>query len=33
MNEEALRAMLSSVFPDFLETHAAAIVKALISLP
>ena len=33
MNEEALRAMLSSVVPDFLETHATAIVKALISLP
>ena len=33
MNEEALRAMLSSAVPDFLETHAAAIVKALISLP
>ena len=33
MNEEALRAMLSSAIPDFLETHATAIVKALISLP
>src|SRR5687767_8011455 len=33
MNEEALRAMMSSAIPDFLETHATAIVKALISLP
>ena len=33
MNEEALRAMLSSAVPDFLETHATAIIKALISLP
>jgi len=33
MSEEALRAMLSSVVPDILETHATAIIKALISLP
>jgi hypothetical protein len=33
MSEEALRAMLSSVIPDILETHATAIIKALISLP
>jgi len=33
MSEEALRALLSGYVPDFLETHAAAIIKALVSLP
>ena len=33
MSEEALRVLLSGYVPDFLETHAAAIVKALVSLP
>ena len=33
MNEEALRAMLSGAVPDFLETHATSVIKALLSLP
>ena len=33
MTEEAFRAMLSPYLPDMLETHAASVLQALISLP